>query len=53
MEYTKRRRCTVNVEIKELQDVYQHDLHMYNFPPSGEIPFIEFQQLGMERLKRK
>nr|XP_034178643.1 DNA primase large subunit-like [Osmia lignaria]XP_034178644.1 DNA primase large subunit-like [Osmia lignaria] len=51
MEYTKRRRYTVNVEIKDLQDVYQHDLQMYNFPPSGEIPFIEFQQLGMERLK--
>lgn len=53
MEYTKRRRYTVNVETNDLQDIYQHDLQMYDFPPTGEIPFTEFQQLGMERLKRK
>ncbi|KZC07086.1 PREDICTED: DNA primase large subunit-like [Dufourea novaeangliae] len=51
MEYTKRRRYTVNVETHDLQEIYQHDLQMYDFPPTGEIPFVEFQQLGMERLK--
>ena len=51
MEYTKRRRYTVNVETTDLQDIYQHDLQMYDFPPNGEIPFVEFQQLGMDRLK--
>ncbi|XP_076240348.1 DNA primase large subunit [Calliopsis andreniformis] len=51
MEYTKRRRYTINVETNDLQDIYQHDLQMYDFPPTGEIPFTEFQQLGMERLK--
>ncbi|XP_076648228.1 DNA primase large subunit [Halictus rubicundus] len=51
MEYTKRRRYTVNVETNDLQDIYQHDLQLYDFPPTGEIPFVEFQQLGMERLK--
>ncbi|XP_031835959.1 DNA primase large subunit [Nomia melanderi] len=51
MEYTKRRRYTVNAEANDLQEIYNHDLQMYDFPPSGEIPFVEFQQLGMERLK--
>ncbi|XP_076624731.1 DNA primase large subunit [Colletes latitarsis] len=51
MEYTRRRPYSVNIEIDNLQDIYQHDLQMYDFPPKGEIPFLEFQQLGMERLK--
>ncbi|XP_053978780.1 DNA primase large subunit-like isoform X1 [Hylaeus volcanicus] len=51
MEYTKRRRYTVHVETNSLQDIYQHDLQMYDFPPKGEIPFVEFQQLGIDRLK--
>lgn len=51
MEYTKRRRRTVNIESSNLKDIYPHDLQIYTFPPSGEIPYVEFQQLGMERLK--
>lgn len=50
MEYTKRRRYTVNHETN-LQDIYQHDLQMYDFPPSGEIPLVEFERLCLERLK--
>nr|XP_033330204.1 DNA primase large subunit-like isoform X1 [Megalopta genalis]XP_033330205.1 DNA primase large subunit-like isoform X1 [Megalopta genalis] len=51
MEYTKRRRYTVNTGTDDLKDIYQHDLQMYDFPPSGEIPFVDFQQLGMDRVK--
>ncbi|CAK9819568.1 DNA primase large subunit [Anthophora quadrimaculata] len=51
MEYTKRRRYTVNVETTDLHDIYQHDLQMYDFAPSGELPLVEFQQLGVERLR--
>lgn len=55
MEYTKRRRYTINVrnniDYFDLQNIYQHDLHMYDFPPTGEISLTEFEELGRERLK--
>ncbi|XP_043794913.1 DNA primase large subunit-like isoform X2 [Apis laboriosa] len=55
MEYTKRRRYTINVknniDYSDLQNIYQHDLHMYDFPPTGEISLTEFEELGRERLK--
>lgn len=53
MEYSKRRRYTVNVKTNDLQEIYQHDLQMYDFVPRGEMPLAEFEQLGKDRLRRK
>ena len=53
MEYTKRRRLTVKPKSNGLEDIYQHDLQMYDFPPRGELLLTEFEQLAKERLRRK
>lgn len=53
MEYTKRRRYAIKVKSNDLEDIYPHDLQMYDFPPRGEVLLTEFEQLAKERLKRK
>ncbi|KAF3430233.1 hypothetical protein E2986_05477 [Frieseomelitta varia] len=51
MEYTKKRRLTIKPKNNGLEDIYQHDLQMYDFPPRGELLLTEFEQLAKERLR--
>ncbi|XP_033318780.1 DNA primase large subunit-like [Bombus bifarius] len=51
MEYTKRRRYAIKVKSNDLEDIYPHDLQMYDFPPRGEVLLTEFEQLAKERLR--
>ncbi|KAG7189220.1 hypothetical protein KM043_008783 [Ampulex compressa] len=54
MDYTpihKRRRQTINADVNNLKEIYPCDLSMYDVPPTGEISLVEFQDLGLERLK--
>ncbi|XP_015589033.1 DNA primase large subunit-like [Cephus cinctus] len=50
MEYT-RRRHTIKRDINSLEEIYPHDVQLYQTPPTGEVELSEFQELAVERVK--
>lgn len=53
MECSTRRRPTTSIESRnDPESIYEHDLQIYNEPPSqGTIQLTEYQKLGIDRLK--
>lgn len=51
MDTTARRRKLQKVVSDSKNDLYPHDINMYNNYPQNSIPLAEFEELALERLQ--